>query len=78
MHTEDSPAFPVFAPEAGPGVEVFNEGMTLRDYFAGQALSGIISLQDCTCTPAEYALEAYIQAEAMIEARKGWACPSRK
>jgi hypothetical protein len=48
-------------------------GMTLRDYFAGQALAG--ALQNYTtskfgCTEKEVALGAYRYADAMLAARK--------
>lgn len=35
------PAFPLLGD--GPNAPCFNEGMTLRDWFAGQALAGLIS-----------------------------------
>ena len=42
-------------------------GMTLRDWFAGQALSGIIQRRE----GYEWiAAEAYLVAEAMLEERK--------
>jgi hypothetical protein len=44
-------------------------GMTLRDWFAGQALSGIASM-DTTRTYAEDAEQAYRYADAMLAARK--------
>lgn len=43
------------------------EGMTLRDYFAGQALSNIAI--DYSCKPAALAQWAYCLADAMIEQR---------
>lgn len=43
-------------------------GMTLRDYFAGQAIVGIIS-KGYLITPNMVAEHAYQIAEAMIEAR---------
>ena len=53
------------------------DGMSLRDWFAGQALSGILSSTDnesgrsaFTTTPAWIAEKAYEQADAMLEARK--------
>jgi hypothetical protein len=61
-------AFPVPATE-------FNErysGMTLRDYFAAAALTGIVSSMYCTSnvTFNEVAGRAYAQADAMLAARK--------
>lgn len=47
-------------------------GMTLRDYFAGQALTGIIANRTWPLggTYDEDACEAYILADAMIEERE--------
>jgi hypothetical protein len=47
-------------------------GMTLRDYFAAAALTGIVSSMYCTSnvTFDEVAGRAYAQADAMLEARK--------
>ena len=50
-------------------------GMTLRDYFAGQALMGLLASPGeppATDWPSKRIAEmAYFQADAMIEARKG-------
>ena len=49
----------------------FNPGMTLRDYFAGQALVGILSCPlKINDTLNEYARCAYAQADAMLDARE--------
>ena len=67
------PAFPV---PTGSG---FVEGMTLRDYFAGQALIGY--MLDCSAAYSsdqrdeaasipEYAREAYRIADAMLAERE--------
>ena len=51
-----------------------NEGMTLRDYFAGQALQGMLSNTDIDffATGYEYyAKEAYRLADAMLAERGG-------
>lgn len=46
------------------------EGMSLRDWFAGMAVQGILSGNpDADCTPYEYALDAYLYADAMLKAR---------
>jgi hypothetical protein len=49
------------------------EGMTLRDWFAGQALSGIASLivddNQNVETIAEY---AYLIADCMMDEKKEW------
>ncbi len=46
-------------------------GMTLRDYFAAQALSGICAHLDNRSYngPKDFALAAYAVADAMLEAR---------
>ena len=48
------------------------EGMTLRDYFAGQAMAAIIT--SVYCTPetiyTEVSSRAYAQADAMIKAKE--------
>jgi hypothetical protein len=60
-------AFPVQYP-------FHSEGMTLRDYFAGQALTGIISacmaLDDSRAVYEAMSNDAYYFADAMMEARK--------
>ena len=47
-------------------------GMTLRDYFAGQAMAAIIT--SVYCTPetiyTEVSSRAYAQADAMLKARE--------
>jgi hypothetical protein len=43
------------------------KGMTLRDYFAGQALTGLCSIQGDITTYAEL---AYLAADSMLKERK--------
>jgi hypothetical protein len=69
------PAFPSLKAKYGyegeyEGLEEDEEGMTLRDYFAGQALSGIIS-SDCSDKMAvePRAKLAYRIADAMLAER---------
>ena len=60
-------AFPIAIPANCDGYE---DGMTLRDWFAGQALAGITgdpSVEDMDQN--EIAKAAYIYADAMLEAR---------
>ena len=47
------------------------EGMTLRDYFAGKALQGMLAGYggDSNATIDEYASDAYRYADAMLKAR---------
>jgi hypothetical protein len=66
-------AFPTVLPKDWDSV---NEGMTLRDYFAGQALVGLLAGQHIN--PHDYPLKraaeisaekSYAIADAMIEVR---------
>ena len=76
-------AFPCFVPHwmyrndadrIGHTEYVPEGGMLLRDYFAGQALAGLIRNEhDDTIwrvPPAEYARCAYVMADAMLKARE--------
>lgn len=68
-YTESNPpAFPTTMPLDGWGDP--NQGMTLRDWFAGQYVSGILSGGAAFDTPKRIADEAYEIADAMMEARK--------
>jgi len=63
------PAFPTLfiEPKYGSGYK----GMTLRDYFAGQALAGIMA-GNYTSNSLEWVpREAYALADAMLAAREG-------
>lgn len=58
---ESPPAFPRDHRHLG------HNGMTLRDYFAGQAIT--ICLKDFTVSYSEWAGEAYALADAMLAER---------
>lgn len=62
---------PAFAASGHPGQQfVQQEGMTIRDYFAAQAMQGIASNPEFTHWSWEVsAEEAYKYADAMIAAR---------
>jgi hypothetical protein len=61
----DQAAFPVVVPEAWDSVQ---NGMSLRDYFAGQALIALINKNDIRS--AEIIAEnAYVYADAMMAER---------
>lgn len=60
-------AFPHFYPGNTPGEIRF--GMTLLDWFAGQALQGYLA-NGYDCTPEELALLSYQVGRAMIHARR--------
>lgn len=67
------PAFPqhMFTPySGGGGVWTTKGGMTLRDWFAGQALAGLLAYGIGQSGPADVAWAAYQASDAMLEARK--------
>lgn len=65
-------AFPTLE-RGGQGLELTDAGMTLRDYFAANAMQGAFTSpiessrdgKDCI------AMHAYAMADAMLKARKG-------
>ena len=66
------PAFPqndLSSYGMGPA-ECNNGGMTMRDWFAGQALAGLLVNSNGAYTPKMAAEDAYCYADAMLEARK--------
>ena len=67
-------AFPVFAAvRAGADYDMLERGMTLRDWFAGQALAGSMTERLNFLTDEEtirYAEEAYMLADAMLAQRE--------
>lgn len=71
---DGGPAFPTkreYQTEFGPGYEQV-EGMTLRDWFAGQALAGMCAHKDSETWKGEVvARDAYGYADYMISTRKG-------
>lgn len=68
MSDNNEAAFPVFVPSDGRTGPYANNGMSLRDYFAGQALIAIVTC-DYTVGPARQARWAYDLADSMMEAR---------
>ena len=57
---------------AGNWNQTFESGMSVRDYFAGQALAGTLAHPDTLIRDwNELGLECYEAADAMLEARKG-------
>jgi hypothetical protein len=57
-------AFPAVADD------FYEKGMTLRDYFAGQALAGLYAGEGLRHTPDWYTTEAYKAADAMLAERE--------
>ncbi len=62
MSDDGGPAFPT-------GAFPITPGMTLRDWFAGQALAGMLA-DNRVGTPQQFAVIAFRVAEAMLAARK--------
>jgi hypothetical protein len=62
------PAFPVVETHPVYGSRI-DFGMTLRDYFAGQALAGL-QFMDTERTYGTDAKNCYLMADAMIKARE--------
>jgi hypothetical protein len=68
------PAFPVKITDEFEDGPIQHYGMSLRDYFAGQLLSGMpamFSSTDCPLpSPSDAAREAYRYADAMLKERE--------
>jgi hypothetical protein len=69
---DGGPAFPI-TPPAIPAGHYYSgpahaDGMSLRDYFAGQALAGLLGLEPLG-TPETEAERAYRYADAMLSER---------
>ena len=72
---DGGPAFPIVGMQdrGGQGIlAVFNNGMSLRDWFAGQALAGALaSLPPQAHYDADMmAVASYCTADAMLKARE--------
>lgn len=63
----NSSAFPV-VDDIGRGLECADRGMTLRDWFAGQALAGSLA-SGLPIEPDQRARICYMFADAMMKAR---------
>lgn len=72
MKNDGGPAFPKTTGETqgGYGYVKSAGGMTLRDYFAGQALAGFLADSKVVDTPSEMARGAYKMADAMLAERE--------
>ena len=70
---DGGPAFPLAPCGTGDprdGMAGGSEGMTLRDWFAGMALQGIIASGRVCVDHADAARDAYCYADAMLAARE--------
>ena len=66
---DGGPAFPAIEYETTPGTFKAG-GMTLRDWFAGQALTHYASEYQDRMVAKDIASQCYSLADAMLEARK--------
>ena len=66
----DEPAFPALpiSRELNGELVYQSKGLTIRDYFAAKAMQGIQARSNWSV--ADVAATAYLQADAMLEARK--------
>ena len=68
MKDTGGPAFPTLADN---GHAMNQDGMTLRDWFAGKAMQGLIA-KDIECGPEQVPIitaSAYVMADAMLKER---------
>ena len=74
MKNDGGPAFPKGFPDAG----TTSKGMSLRDWFAGMALQGLLSSQqpDWTASDEGSTFRAYKLADAMLAEREKSDAPS--
>lgn len=68
MKTDVKRAFPV-VDDQGRGLVCADEGMSLRDWFAGQALAGILADPEARKSMSSVAADAYDYADAMMKDR---------
>jgi hypothetical protein len=64
-------AFPMVIPDAAGGANECNEGMSLRDYFAAAAITGLLATYQNAANPepSKASQYAYAIADAMLQAR---------
>ena len=65
---KDIPAFPTAQYADGVRPSGFDNGMTLRDYFAAKAIQGLLA-SDVHDSMKTFAAKAYEMADLMMEAR---------
>lgn len=64
------PAFPITLPQDIDGSIITYMGLTVRDYFAAQAMAMKFGPVGSTATKQEMARACYEMADEMLEARK--------
>lgn len=67
MNSIVEPAFPQVSTD--PDGDLWDPGMSLRDYFAAKALQGLLACPIGDNTQTTYAKLAYEYADAMLKAR---------
>jgi hypothetical protein len=70
---DGGPAFPLNSPSGSPEYMPARDGMSLRDWFAGQALAGLLANGNDWPTHGQVqdaAASAYALADAMLRARE--------
>lgn len=68
MSSDGGPAFPHVGCNTNGGINVVEPGMSLRDWFAGQALAGMASLEQNIGEARTVAMDCYALADEMIRA----------
>jgi hypothetical protein len=66
QNNEDETAFPVAIGQTAADMK----GLSMRDWFAGMAMNGLLSSEFADRSEADLAEMAYRQANEMMEARK--------
>jgi hypothetical protein len=69
MKDGGGPAFPVLKHHDNGHIAQVAYGVTMRDYFAGQAMQGMLAGREAPLTPHEWATCAYALADAMLAER---------
>ena len=68
---KNTQAFPIIVPEDGYNrAYLLSNGMLLRDWFAGQALTGMLGHMSAFSSPLQSAEWAYQFADALMEQRE--------
>ena len=67
--TKPNDGGPAFPGECGNDPKDLRRGMSLRDWFAGQALAGMLADHEMNATPEVYAEWAHKVADAMLAER---------
>ena len=68
--TKEDSAFPIVCFNTAGMPNALAHGMTLRDWFAGQALAGLMADSECNLKRETAAKACYDMADAMLKVRK--------